>query len=47
LIAICDRIAVLIDKKIVVGTIPELLKLDHPWIHEYFSGPRARAAFGS
>ncbi len=47
LIAICDRIAVLIDKKIVVGTIAELLKLDHPWIHEYFRGPRARAAFGS
>ncbi len=47
LIAICDRIAVLIDKKIVVGTIPELLKHDHPWIHEYFRGPRARAVFGS
>jgi len=47
LIAICDRIAVLIDKKVVVGTIPELLKLDHPWIQEYFRGPRARAAFGS
>ncbi|MBN33819.1 MAG: ABC transporter ATP-binding protein [Rhodospirillaceae bacterium] len=47
LIAICDRIAVLIDKKIVVDTIPELLKLDHPWIQEYFRGPRARAAFGS
>jgi phospholipid/cholesterol/gamma-HCH transport system ATP-binding protein len=46
LIAICDRIAVLIDKKIVVGTIKELLKLDHPWIQEYFRGPRARAAFG-
>ncbi len=46
LIAICDRIAVLIDKKIVVGTIEELLKLDHPWIQEYFRGPRARAAFG-
>jgi len=46
LIAICDRIAVLIDKKIVAGTIKELLKLDHPWIQEYFRGPRARAAFG-
>ena len=47
LIAICDRVAVLTDKKIVVGTIAELLELDHPWIHEYFRGPRARAAFGS
>jgi phospholipid/cholesterol/gamma-HCH transport system ATP-binding protein len=27
------------------GTIAELLKVDDPWIHEYFHGPRARAAF--
>ena len=46
LVAICDRVAVLIDKKIVTGTIEELLKLDHPWIQEYFRGPRARAVFG-
>jgi phospholipid/cholesterol/gamma-HCH transport system ATP-binding protein len=45
LYAICDRIAVLADKKVVaVGTIPELLALDHEWIQEYFSGPRGRAA---
>ncbi len=42
--AICDRVAVLADKKVVaVGTIPELLALDHPWIQEYFNGPRGRA----
>jgi phospholipid/cholesterol/gamma-HCH transport system ATP-binding protein len=45
LYAICDRIAVLADKKVVaVGTIPELLALDHAWIQEYFKGPRGRAA---
>ncbi|VVS98182.1 ABC transporter ATP-binding protein [Erythrobacter sp. EC-HK427] len=45
LYAICDRIAVLADKKVVaVGTIPELLATDHPWIQEYFNGPRSRAA---
>ena len=45
LYAICDRIAVLADKKVIaVGTIPELLALDHPWIEEYFKGPRGRAA---
>jgi phospholipid/cholesterol/gamma-HCH transport system ATP-binding protein len=45
LYAICDRIAVLADRKVVaVGTIPELLALDHPWIQEYFGGPRGRAA---
>jgi phospholipid/cholesterol/gamma-HCH transport system ATP-binding protein len=43
--AICDRVAVLADQKVVaVGTIPELLALDHPWIQEYFNGPRGRTA---
>ena len=33
------------DKRVVaVGTIDELLALDHPWIQEYFNGPRGRAA---
>ena len=45
LYAICDRVAVIADQKVIaVGTIPELLKLDHPWIQEYFNGPRSRAA---
>jgi phospholipid/cholesterol/gamma-HCH transport system ATP-binding protein len=45
LYAICDRVAVLADKKVIaVGTIPELLALDHEWIEEYFRGPRGRAA---
>jgi phospholipid/cholesterol/gamma-HCH transport system ATP-binding protein len=43
--AICDRIAVLLDKRIVAGTMEELLVYDHPWVREYFHGPRARAAF--
>ncbi|MXO84612.1 ATP-binding cassette domain-containing protein [Altererythrobacter aurantiacus] len=45
LYAICDRVAVLADKKVIaVGTIPELLETEHPWIQEYFNGPRGRAA---
>ena len=45
---ICDRVAVLADKKVVaVGTIPELLETKHPWIEEYFNGPRGRAARAS
>jgi phospholipid/cholesterol/gamma-HCH transport system ATP-binding protein len=45
LYSICDRVAVLADKKVIaVGTIEELLALDHPWIQEYFNGPRGRAA---
>ena len=44
LAAICDRIAVLVDKKIKVGTLAELQRDQHPWIKSYFHGPRARAA---
>ncbi|MBV9062606.1 MAG: ABC transporter ATP-binding protein, partial [Alphaproteobacteria bacterium] len=42
--AITDRIAVLVNKKTKVGTIPTLLHDPDPWIHEYFSGARGRAA---
>jgi len=43
--AICDRVAVIADKKVVaIGTIAELEKSDHPWIKQYFLGPRGRAA---
>ena len=46
--AICDRIAVLADKKVLVtGTMADMLKVDHPWVHEYFHGPRARAALSA
>ena len=44
LFTICDRIAVLVDKKIKVDTLQGLLQDRHPWIQEYFHGPRARAA---
>ena len=44
LFAICDRVAVLIDKKIRVGTLAEHLQDDDPWFRAYFHGPRGRAA---
>jgi len=44
LYAVCDRVAVLLDKRVVAGTIEELLAYDHPWVQEYFRGPRGRAA---
>lgn len=45
LYAVCDRVAVIADKKIVAtAPIAELEKSDHPWIREYFLGPRGRAA---
>ncbi|WP_422505245.1 ABC transporter ATP-binding protein [Stenotrophomonas sp. GZD-301] len=45
LYAICDRVAVLADRKVVANApLHEIEQLDHPWIQEYFHGPRARAA---
>lgn len=44
----CDRIAVLAEKKVLVtGTMAEMMQVDHPWVYEYFHGPRARAATAS
>lgn len=46
LYATCDRIAVLAEKHVIlVGTIDDMLLSRHAWVHEYFHGPRARAAF--
>jgi len=42
--ATADRIAVLVNKKIKVGTIETLSRDPDPWIHEYFCGVRGRAA---
>ncbi len=45
LYAICDEVAVLADKHVVEkATVQELERSDHPWIKEYFLGPRGRAA---
>ncbi len=43
LTSICDRIAMLVDKKITEGTLEDMMKSTHPWIKEYFTGPRMRA----
>ncbi len=40
---ICDRIAVLVDKRVMVGTMESLLEERHPWVRAYFHGPRGRA----
>jgi phospholipid/cholesterol/gamma-HCH transport system ATP-binding protein len=44
LFSICDRIAVLVDGGVVVGTVEEILESDHPWIRSYFGVPRAKRA---
>lgn len=47
LIAICDRVAVLGEGRVLAcGTVDELRRFDHPWVQQYFGGPRGRAAIG-
>lgn len=43
--ASCDRIAVLAEKRVIAcGPLEEVRRSPHPWIKEYFGGPRGRAA---
>lgn len=45
LYAICDRVAVLADKRVLINApLAEVEAFDHPWVQEYFHGPRGRAA---
>lgn len=45
-LAICDKIGVIIDKKMIVGTLEQVRKSPHPWIQEYFSGNRSEGMLG-
>ena len=38
LTAICDRVAVLVDQKLFLGTVNQMKKHPHPWIQSYFQG---------
>src|SRR5262245_48419758 len=43
LFSVCDRIAVLGNKKVLVeGTVQDMLKSEEPWVKSYFRGKRAR-----
>jgi len=45
LYTICDRVAVLAQKRVlVVDTLEKVAATDDEWIREYFHGPRGRAA---
>ena len=45
LYTICDRVAVLAERRVLAtAPIRETEQIDHPWVQEYFHGPRARAA---
>ena len=40
----CNRVGVIVDRRMVTDTLAGIVQNPHPWIHEYFHGPRARAA---
>ena len=43
LFSVCDRIAVLGNKKVLVeGTVAQMLESEEPWVKSYFRGKRAR-----
>lgn len=42
---LCDKLAVLVDKRAIVGTLDVLLQNKNPWIHSYFKGVRGQALF--
>jgi phospholipid/cholesterol/gamma-HCH transport system ATP-binding protein len=44
LFSTCDRVAVLVEKKVRAGTLEQIQSDNHPWIRDYFRGPRGRAA---
>ena len=45
LYAICDRIAVLSDKRVLIAdTLERVAQTDDTWVQDYFHGPRGRAA---
>jgi len=38
----CDRVAVLVDREVIVDTLQGIVRNEHPWIREYFHGARGR-----
>jgi len=43
---VCNRIGVIVDGKMITGTLDEIVRNEHPWIRDYFHGERSRAAQG-
>lgn len=39
----CNRVGVIVDRRLVVDTVERIVDNGHPWIQRYFHGPRARA----
>jgi phospholipid/cholesterol/gamma-HCH transport system ATP-binding protein len=47
LFTVCHRVAVLVDRKIIVDTLDNLLRSDQPWVRDFFHGTRAQGAMNA
>jgi phospholipid/cholesterol/gamma-HCH transport system ATP-binding protein len=43
---VCNRVGVIVDGRMVTGTLEEIVNNEHPWIRDYFHGERSRVAQG-
>ena len=44
LVTVCDRIAMIVDKKVVTGTFDDMMRSDKREVRQFFCGPRAHMA---
>ena len=44
---ICNRVGVIVDRRMVSGTLEEIVRNPHPWIRTYFHGERAKRFSGA
>ena len=44
LFRICNRVGVIVNRRMISGSVQSMLQQEQPWIREYFHGPRANAA---
>jgi phospholipid/cholesterol/gamma-HCH transport system ATP-binding protein len=43
---VCNRVGVIVDGRMITGTLDEIVRNEDPWIRDYFHGERSRAAQG-
>ena len=43
---VCNRVGVIVDGKMISGTLDEIVRNEHPWIQQYFHGERSRSLRG-
>jgi len=44
IVRVCNRVGVIVDGRMIAGTLEEIMQNEHPWIRDYFHGERSRAS---